>query len=139
MCTSARGRIRRPKPCPTIITAAPMLGILGTVFGIITSFEILGDQTAATDPPPPYRGPDANYLRTDYTAEYIDRPTFTREDYDDRDEYAEEYSTLDTLYMTTEGFSALPDSPDVLLPLSHPGLDVPLGRVCQELSYTLLD
>lgn len=35
--------------------------------------------------------------------------------------------------------TALPDSPDVLLPLSHPGLDVPLGRVCKELSYTLLD
>ncbi|TDC89342.1 RES domain-containing protein [Saccharopolyspora aridisoli] len=35
--------------------------------------------------------------------------------------------------------TALPDSPDVLLPLNHPGLDVPLGRVCQELSYTLLD
>ncbi|SFS64746.1 RES domain-containing protein [Saccharopolyspora flava] len=35
--------------------------------------------------------------------------------------------------------TALPDTPDVLLPLSHPGLDVPLGRVCQELSYTLLD
>ncbi len=35
--------------------------------------------------------------------------------------------------------SALPESPDVLLPLNHPGLDVPLGRVCRELSYTLLD
>ncbi|GAA2342483.1 RES family NAD+ phosphorylase [Saccharopolyspora halophila] len=35
--------------------------------------------------------------------------------------------------------TALPEEPDVLLPLNHPGLDVPLGRVCQELSYTLLD
>lgn len=35
--------------------------------------------------------------------------------------------------------NALPDDPDALLPLSHPGLDVPLGRVCHELSYTLLD
>ncbi|APU14208.1 MULTISPECIES: RES family NAD+ phosphorylase [Actinoalloteichus] len=35
--------------------------------------------------------------------------------------------------------SALPDSPDVLLPLNHPGLDLPLGRICEQLHYTLLD
>lgn len=35
--------------------------------------------------------------------------------------------------------TALPESPDVLLPLDHPGLDLPLGRVCKELNYTLLD
>lgn len=35
--------------------------------------------------------------------------------------------------------SALPLAPDVLLPLDHPGLDVPLGRVCRELNYGLLD
>jgi hypothetical protein len=35
--------------------------------------------------------------------------------------------------------TALPESPDVLLPLDHSGLDLPLGRVCKELSYTLLD
>ncbi|MGW7539279.1 RES family NAD+ phosphorylase [Amycolatopsis rubida] len=34
--------------------------------------------------------------------------------------------------------AALPIAPDVLLPLDHPGLDVPLGRVCEELNYTLL-
>ncbi|GAA1269968.1 RES family NAD+ phosphorylase [Saccharothrix xinjiangensis] len=36
------------------------------------------------------------------------------------------------------GGTGLPDSPDVLLPLEHPGLDLPLARVCEELNYTLL-
>lgn len=35
--------------------------------------------------------------------------------------------------------SALPASPDILLGLDHPGLDVPLARVCRELGYVLLD
>ena len=34
----------------TIITVAPMLGILGTVLGIISSFQLLSDPGAATDP-----------------------------------------------------------------------------------------
>jgi hypothetical protein len=34
--------------------------------------------------------------------------------------------------------SVLPDAPQVLLPLTHPGLELPLTRVCEELNYTLL-
>ncbi|WP_028851271.1 RES family NAD+ phosphorylase [Thermocrispum municipale] len=36
------------------------------------------------------------------------------------------------------GGDALPPSPDVLLPLNHPGLDLPLARVCAELNYVLV-
>lgn len=34
--------------------------------------------------------------------------------------------------------TALPVTPDVLLPLNHPGLDLPLARICAELNYILL-
>ena len=34
--------------------------------------------------------------------------------------------------------AVIPPTPDVLLPLNHPGLDLPLARICEELNYTLL-
>lgn len=34
--------------------------------------------------------------------------------------------------------NAMPDAPDALVPLDHPGLDVPLARICADLNYTLL-
>ncbi|MDQ3579305.1 MAG: RES family NAD+ phosphorylase [Actinomycetota bacterium] len=34
--------------------------------------------------------------------------------------------------------SSVPTTPDLLLPLDYPGLDLPLARVCDELNYTLL-
>lgn len=46
-----RPRVERFLPTlSTVITAAPMLGILGTVLGIIASFEVLGDASAPPDP-----------------------------------------------------------------------------------------
>ncbi len=48
---SHRSSLERFMPTlSTIITTAPMLGILGTVFGIIASFQILSDQSMLTDP-----------------------------------------------------------------------------------------
>ena len=53
---SQRRRLERySATLSTIITAAPMLGILGTVLGIISSFEVLADQTSA-DPRSVSRG-----------------------------------------------------------------------------------
>ncbi len=70
----------------------------------------LDPKSAVTDPPPPLRSADSFWLRGDYTAEYIYRPTFIREDYDDHPERVDEYSTLDTLYLARGG-SAVTNSP----------------------------
>ncbi|MCP4758352.1 MAG: MotA/TolQ/ExbB proton channel family protein [Planctomycetes bacterium] len=46
-----RGRLDRYMvTMSTIITAAPLLGILGTVLGIIQSFELLGARSTLSDP-----------------------------------------------------------------------------------------
>ena len=48
---SQRPRLERFMPTlSTIITAAPMLGILGTVLGIISSFEVIGQAGSTGDP-----------------------------------------------------------------------------------------
>ena len=48
---SMRNRFERFMPTlSTIITAAPLIGILGTVIGIIDSFELLGASRMVTDP-----------------------------------------------------------------------------------------
>lgn len=48
---SQRPKLERFMPMlSTIITAAPMLGILGTVLGIISSFEVIGQAGSTGDP-----------------------------------------------------------------------------------------
>jgi biopolymer transport protein ExbB len=50
-CEEARGLFDRGLVVlSTIVTAAPMLGILGTVLGIIESFELLGGDGSISDP-----------------------------------------------------------------------------------------
>lgn len=72
----------------------------------------LDPKISATDPLPPIRvnqNPSFFY-RTSFRAEYIHRVTFIREDYNDDPDLLEEYSTLDTLYITRGG-TALANAP----------------------------
>ena len=70
----------------------------------------LDPKNVATDPPPPLRQADSNWFLSTFNAEYIHRPTFIREDYNDDPNVLEEYSTLDTLYICRGG-TALANSP----------------------------
>jgi len=70
----------------------------------------LDPKSVATDPPPPQRQANSFWLRGTYSAEYIQRPTFIREDYNPNPDIDDEYSTLDTLYITRGG-TALASSP----------------------------
>jgi hypothetical protein len=75
---------------------------------------ILNPKTVLTDPPPPLRFADAYCLREDYMAEFIPVTpgveTYIREDYNDDPNVVDEYSTLDTLYIS-QGLVAIPNSP----------------------------
>lgn len=63
----------------------------------------LDPKNPATDPVPPLRNPDSFFYRGTFSSEYIHRPTFIREDYNDDPDILEEYSTLDTLYIVRGG------------------------------------
>ena len=67
-----RGRLDRfMVTLSTIITAAPLLGILGTVIGIIQSFQLLGTQSTLTDPREVAGGIAAALLTTAFLARMI--------------------------------------------------------------------
>jgi hypothetical protein len=88
------GRGWPPNPIPPTPPAPPDYSLLPATLLI---------RSPATDPVPPLRSPDAFFGPGYYAAEYISRPTFIREDYDDHPGRVAEYSTLDTLYLTAGG------------------------------------
>jgi hypothetical protein len=91
------GRNWPPSPLPPTPPAPPNYALLPT---------ILQPKNPATDPVPPLRNPDSFFYRGDFLAEYIFfSPTFIREDYDDDPGRVSEFSTLDTLYITSGGTS----------------------------------
>ena len=60
-------------------------------------------RSLATDPVPPLRQNDSFYYIRNYTAEYLTRGNFIREDVDTLADVVLEQSTLDTLYTTAGG------------------------------------
>jgi len=63
----------------------------------------LAARSLATDPAPPLRQNDSFYYIRNYTAEYLTRGNFIREDVDPRPNHEQLESTLDTLYITAGG------------------------------------
>jgi hypothetical protein len=71
--TNRPGRHWPPSPPPPTPPSPPDYSLLPAN---------LDPKNSATDPPPPLRQPDTFWLRTNYNAEYISRPTLIR-DYND--------------------------------------------------------
>ncbi len=99
--TNRPGRHWPPNPTPPTPPGPPNYTLLPAN---------LDPKSLATDPPPPLRSPDSFWLRGNFAAEYINRPTFVREDYNDDPELVSEFSTLDTLYICRGG-TAINNSP----------------------------
>jgi len=99
--TNRPGRHWPPNPPLPTPPAPPNYALLPTN---------LDPKSLTTDPPPPLRNPDSFWLRGEYSAEYIHRATFIREDYNDDPDIVTEFSTLDTLYLARGG-TAVPNSP----------------------------
>ncbi|HKQ56847.1 MAG TPA: hypothetical protein VJY35_03175 [Candidatus Eisenbacteria bacterium] len=97
------GRHWPPNPPPPTPPAPPNYALMPTN---------LDTKTPSTDPLPPLRsdGFPSSFYRGDYMAEYIQRPTFIREDYNNDLGVEETYSTLDTLYLARGG-SAVTNAP----------------------------
>jgi hypothetical protein len=92
--TNRPGRHWPPAPAPPTPPSPPNYALLP---------PDLQPRTLATDPVPPLRNPDSFWLANNYVAEHIHRPTYIREDYDDDPFLVDEYSTLDTLYISFGG------------------------------------
>jgi hypothetical protein len=92
--TNRPGRGWPPNPIAPTPPAPPNYALLPVT---------LQPKNIATDPAPPLRDPDSYFYRGDFSAEYISKATFIREDYNDDPDLVSEFSTLDTLYITSGG------------------------------------
>jgi hypothetical protein len=113
--TNRPGRGWPPNPPPPTPPTPPDYGLLPAN---------LDPKSVATDPPPPLRQADGNWLRGTYNAEYISRPTLIREDYNDDPNVVEEYSTLDTLYIARSSV------------VNAPAMTYYHGRDCQPVVFS---